>query len=87
LTGGTRAATLSILPPGTFYEGRMFQLDFRMTKNFRVKRGRVQPQFDIYNLFNDNTVMTQNTAFGPRWRQPTSILQGRTFKFGVQADF
>jgi carboxypeptidase family protein len=87
LAGGTRTATLSILPPGALYEGRIFQLDFRMTKNIRVGGGRVQPQFDIYNLFNDNTVMIQNTAFGPRWRQPLSILQGRTFKFGIQADF
>ena len=87
LAGGTRTASLNIVPPGTLYEGRMYQLDFRLTKNFKVRRGRLQPQFDVYNLFNQNTVLTENFAFGSAWRRPLTILQGRTFKFGVQADF
>ena len=41
---------------------------------------------DIYDLFNDNTVLTPNNTFEAQWRQPLSILQGRTFKFGIQAN-
>jgi len=28
-----------------------------------------------------------NNTVGPNWKSPTSILQGRLIKFGVQVDF
>src|SRR5262249_18033285 len=87
LAGGARSVLLSVVPPGTLYEDRMYQLDFRFTRNFKAGKGRIQPQVDVYNLFNDNTVLTQNYAYGAAWRRPLTIVQGRTFKFGVQADF
>jgi hypothetical protein len=43
--------------------------------------------FDIYNLFNANTVLSVNTRLGPSWLRPASVLGARLFKFGVQLDF
>ena len=35
-------------------------------KTLRMPGGpRVQAQFDIYNLFNDNPVISMNNTFGP----------------------
>ena len=43
--------------------------------------------FDIYNIFNANTVLGLNSRYGPVFGQPSSILAGRLFKFGAQIDF
>ena len=84
---GVTTAALNIVAPGTLYEGRMYQLDWRLAKNIKTGRARIQPQFDVYNLLNNNTVLTQSNTFGSAWRRPVTILQGRTFKFGVTVEF
>jgi hypothetical protein len=43
--------------------------------------------FDIYNMFNANTVLQVNSGFGPAWLRPNAILGARLFKFGAQLDF
>ena len=47
--------------------------------------------FDVYNVFNANTVLALNNRYSVTgtnpWQQPTSILGARLFKFGVQFDF
>jgi outer membrane receptor protein involved in Fe transport len=48
---------------------------------------RIVPEVDVYNLFNANPVLVMNTTYGPQWLQPTVVLPGRLFKFGVQLDF
>jgi hypothetical protein len=54
---------------------------------FRLGRGNIQANFDAYNIFNGSTVLAVNTRFGPTYLQPTSILAGRLFKFGLQVEF
>ena len=58
-----------------------------MAKTFRVDRLRIQPRLDLYNVFNSNTITSINTTFGPAFRRPLSILDGRFAKIGVQVDF
>ena len=87
LSGGRSTAGVQLVPAGTLYSTRIYQLDVRLARNFRMGDTQIQPQFDLYNLFNDNTVLTENHTYGSRWGQPTSILQGRTLKFAVQVDF
>ena len=46
--------------------------------------------FDLYNLFNSNTVLFTNESFGADgmdWLKPASLLPGRLAKFGFQLDF
>ena len=62
-------------------------LDFRVTRTFKFGRARVQGQLDVYNVFNANTVLTENVAYGAAWLRPTQILSGRFVKFGGQIDF
>ena len=68
------------------YGERLNQFDFRLSKILRFGGTRTQVNFDFYNLFNSNAVLTENQAYD-FFRTPTSILQARFFKLGVQFDF
>ena len=91
LAGGARSATVAIAEPGSVYADRLHQVDLRISKNIRSGRTRVQPQFDVYNLFNANPVLAKNQAYAAppatSWLGPTAILPGRIVKFGVLVDF
>jgi hypothetical protein len=90
---GTQAvcnATVTIpalIEPNTVQEPRQTVADFRISRIFRMSGLRMEPKFDIYNLMNANDVLALNARYGPSWTQPTSILAGRLFKFGLQVDF
>jgi hypothetical protein len=45
---------------------------------------------DVYNALNGSYVLWGNTTYGTdgaNWRKPTSTLDARLVKFGVQYDF
>jgi hypothetical protein len=87
---GASTATISIVEPGTMYGDGRQQLDFRISKIFRVGRMSVEPQFDLYNALNENAVTTVNTIYGitgATWQVPLAILPARLAKFGVQMTF
>ena len=85
--GANGTATVNLIPDGTLYGERLNQVDFRLMKTFEVSTKRLQAQFDIYNLFNDNPVISMNNSYGPAWQRPTVIQVGRLLKFGVQVNF
>jgi hypothetical protein len=86
LAGGARTVTVSILEPGRLYGERLNQLDLRFGKILRFGRTRANVGIDLFNAFNGNAVLQENSAFG-RWRQPTEILLARFVKLDVQFDF
>ena len=59
----------------------------RVSKILRPGRGRLQANFDLFNVFNANTIIGVNGTVGPNWLVPTSILDGRMAKFSFQVDF
>ena len=83
----TATATINLLPAYAGFEDRLTQFDVRLTKLIRVSGIRVQGRFDAYNVFNANTILQVNTAYGSDWLRPTQILAGRLFKWSVQLDF
>jgi len=87
-TGAAGTATVQLIAPGTMYDERLYQLDLRASKIFRVgSRHRLQANVDMYNAGNASSVLGINTTYGSNWLRPTSILQGRLVKFGGQWDF
>ncbi|HEY7447666.1 MAG TPA: carboxypeptidase regulatory-like domain-containing protein [Vicinamibacterales bacterium] len=77
----------NITQPGDLYVERLNQIDFRVSKIFRFGTTRTNINFDLYNLLNANSVLTENFTYGAAWRTPQSILLPRLFKIGAQFDF
>jgi hypothetical protein len=77
-----------MIRPQTMFEPRQQQIDLRISRMFRVNgNNRLRGNLDIYNLFNGSDVLAQSTAYGPTWRNVTSILTGRMLRIGAQWDF
>jgi hypothetical protein len=84
-SGANGTVTVDLIPPGTLYEERINQLDFRLSRPFQLTAGlRVNTMFDFYNALNSSAVTALNNTFGPAWQRPNSIMPGRLIKFGTQ---
>lgn len=88
----TATETLSdaLYAPFSEHENRLNQLDLRFSKLFRIKdRLEVKGNFDIYNIANANTILTEATTYSTTnsYLKPTSILGPRMFKPGVNVTF
>jgi hypothetical protein len=90
---GACTATVTVaqaIQPFTQFEERLTQVDVRLTKTIAMGRVRLRGNFDIANLFNANTVLSVNPAYGgvaSIWPRALRILAGRIFKVGGQLDF
>jgi hypothetical protein len=85
--GANSTVTVDLIRPRTLFEDRINQLDWRLSRQFRFSRYRVQAQFDVYNALNSSAVTGVNTRYGAQWLRPTGILSGRVMKFGTQIEF
>ena len=72
-------------PPGTKFLDRQNQVDIRLKRLFRVRGLSLEAQADAYNALNTGVVLTRVQTFGQNLDRPASILQGRLFRFGMQA--
>jgi hypothetical protein len=89
LPGNASSVTIAnIIAPLTVYEDRISQLDLRLTRIFRLGGARrFQANLDVYNALNGSSILNENTNYGPNWKRPTLILDGRLVKFGGQLSF
>ena len=82
------SATVNVLDPGTVYGERFNQLDLRFTKIFSVGGTvRLRAMFDIYNIFNANSVTKEEYGLGANYLLPQAIIPPRLGKFAFQLDF
>ncbi len=86
LAGGARNTRISAVEPLTMFGERLTQLDLRFAKIFRFGGASATGSLDVYNVLNDNAVLTQSSRFS-NWLTPTSILAARFVKVAVQFDF
>ena len=84
----TQTASVTLINPNTMWEKRRSQLDLRVTKLLQLAARRtVRINFDAYNIFNANDVLSQQATFGALWRKPSQILDGRLLQFSAQYQF
>lgn len=86
LAGNAPNHTVAAIKPMSEYGQRLNQVDLRIGKIFRAGRTRTALNFDLFNLFNVDTVLTENPNFGA-FRRPTSIVLARYLKIGATFDF
>ena len=81
--------TINLIPTGTLYGARLYQMDFRVSKIVRYRRTRTQFGVDLYNALNSSVVQTYNETYSPTgaWLTPTAVLTARFAKLSVQFDF
>ena len=88
--GATRltsaSVTVPLVAPGTEFLPRLRQLDLSLAKWFTMGRTRLQGQIDIFNVANSSTVASMaSTLFGTAaYGRPSSVLQGRMLRLGIQ---
>lgn len=79
--------TVPLITPGTKFLERRNQIDVRLSKKVTVRHLELQGQFDIFNMLNSSTILSQTETFGSALGRPTAILQGRLFALGLQLNF
>jgi hypothetical protein len=91
LAGGTRTVTFDLLRPYSKYlDGRINQLDLRLSKKWKTGRTGIQLNSDLYNVMNASPVLNINSGYGTNgegWLRPSQVLDARLFKVGVLVDF
>jgi hypothetical protein len=85
--GQTQSVTVNLASPGTRFVDRWTQLDLSFQKTFKARHVEYQGMLQIFNVTNANSILNQNTSFGPRLGQPLEILTGRVPRLGVQVTF
>jgi hypothetical protein len=82
---GVASISVPLVAPETEYTPRINQFDFSVSKSFEFGATRVLPKLDIFNALNSDdytgVVTTQYAA--ATYMRPSTILQGRIIRFGV----
>ena len=86
LSGGRTTVSVNIVEPNTMYVERLNQVDLRFSKLFRWGQSRITGNVDLYNAFNNDTILIQSDSYG-NWQTPFSLLLGRFVKFSAQLEF
>jgi hypothetical protein len=82
----TATLNVPLRAPQTEYMPRINQLDLSLAKTVTVRGMRIAPKVDVFNALNSDRWSTVATAqFGTAaYLRPTTILQGRLFRVGVE---
>jgi hypothetical protein len=79
--------SISLVPPGSDFYGRLNQLDLGFRKLFRFGRFQYSGQVDMFNFLNSAYVKSETRTFGSALGRPLSTLQPRTLRLAVQMRF
>ena len=61
--------------------------DLRAQKVFRFGSKTLRGIFDVYNIFNGNSVQSQTVSYGGNYLRPIVISGPRTARFGARFEF
>jgi hypothetical protein len=71
--------TVDLVPGSSVFNERITQLDIKASKTFRIGRVSVQPQFEAFNIFNADTIVSylSTNVLASSFLRPNSIVQPR----------
>ena len=78
---------VTLVEPNTQFEPRITQVDLRFTKLLQLGKARIRGNVDIYNILNEDAVLSQQVRYASNFRLPRAVLGGRLLKLGAQFDF
>jgi hypothetical protein len=80
---------IDLIAPGEKWGDRVNEIDLRFAKILRFGRARTHIGLDIFNLLNQDAILTYNQTFAPggAWLVPQSVLTPRFYKLSAQIDF
>ena len=82
---------VNLVQPGTVFLDYQNRLDLRVGKTFKLDRSKIQGFMDVFNVFNAGTAMSVNQTYAASgtnlWLAPTTIMDGRYLRFGMQMNF
>jgi hypothetical protein len=81
------SVSVNLIQPGTAFEPRINQMDFRLSRIFPVGRYKLDANLDVFNLLNTSSVIDANFTYGAKWLNPVQILAARMAKVSVQIRF
>jgi hypothetical protein len=80
--------SVQLAPRGEFRRGNLALMDVRFSKSISMPGGvRVEPLMEVYNLFNNNSTITEVEVVGPNLGFPTETVLPRVLKLGVKMNF
>jgi hypothetical protein len=64
---------------------RIVQLDFKVSRTFRVSRFTILPTFEVFNVNNSDAIISYITTnvLSSSYLAPNSIMQGRMYGLGI----
>jgi hypothetical protein len=82
---GQPSLTYNLLSTRATFLERINQLDFKVSRTFRMRRVSVQPTFEVFNVNNSDAIISYVTtnALNAGYLRPNSIMQGRMYGVGV----
>jgi hypothetical protein len=78
---------VALVPRGELHLPRVSVVDLRLSKAFRWSARKVELQFDLYNLFNENAVTSEVQTVGTALGRPVSIVGARLTRLGLNVNF
>lgn len=77
--------TFNLLSESAVFVERITQLDFKVTRTFRLNRISVIPTFEVFNVNNSDAIISYVTtnALSSSYLAPNSIMQGRLYGLGL----
>jgi hypothetical protein len=90
-TAGATSTVINLVETGSLYLDTPHRFDLRLGKTVRLDRYKILAFMDVFNVFNIGTVTTVNQTYAATgtnlWMTPTSIVEGRYARFGLQMNF
>jgi len=90
-TAGATSIVVNLVQPGTVFLDYQNRLDLRLGKTFKFDRTKLQGFMDVFNVLNAGTALSVNQTYAATgtnlWMAPTTIMDGRYLRFGMQVNF